>query len=138
MRREIIYKELSYKIYGLLFKTQNDLGRYRNEKQYGDYFENLLKIKGIKYSREERLTESFAGEMKGRNICDFIIEDKIIVELKTVSFLNKNSYFQLKRYLVSSDLILGILVNFRQQCLTPRRILNSELLKIIQNNYSLY
>ncbi|HTX86676.1 MAG TPA: GxxExxY protein [Candidatus Nanoarchaeia archaeon] len=137
-RREIIYKELSYKIYGLLFKTQNDLGRYRNEKQYGDYLENLFKINNIRYAREVRLPESFAGEKDGRNVCDFIIEGKIILELKTVGFLSKDDYLQTKRYLASANLILGILVNFRQQCLIPKRILNNELLKIIQNNYSLY
>lgn len=133
-RRDIIYKDLSYKINGFLFKTQNDLGRYRNEKQYGDYLENLLKTNNIKYAREVRLPESFIGEKKGRNICDFIIEDKIIIELKTLNFLDKDSYLQIKRYLASSNLILGILVNFRQSCLTPKRILNNELLKIIQNN----
>ncbi|MBD3248197.1 GxxExxY protein [Candidatus Falkowbacteria bacterium] len=136
MRREIIYKDLSYKINGLLFKTQNQLGRYRNEKQYGDYFENLLKENGIKYIREAKLPESFEGEKKGRNICDFIIENKIIIELKTVSFINKDHYFQLKRYLASSGLILGMLINFRQVCLTPRRILNNELLKKNNINYS--
>lgn len=40
---KVVYKELSYKINGLLFKVHKDLGRYRNEKQYGDYFEQLLK-----------------------------------------------------------------------------------------------
>jgi GxxExxY protein len=137
-RREIIYKELSYKIYGLLFKSQNDLGRYRNEKQYGDYLENLFKINDIKYAREVKLPESFVGEKNGKNICDFIIEGKIILELKTVSFISKDDYLQIKRYLASSNLILGILVNFRQSCLTPKRILNNELLKIIQSQYSLY
>jgi len=129
MRRDIIYQELSYKITGLLFETQNFLGRYRNEKQYGDFLENLLKEKNVHYKREERLDKSFPGEKSGRNICDFIIEDKIIVELKTIGFLDKESYFQIKRYLASSNLILGILVNFRQKYLKPRRILNSELLK---------
>lgn len=42
---KVIYKELSYKINGLLFKAHKDLGRYRNEKQCADYFEQLLKDK---------------------------------------------------------------------------------------------
>ncbi|MFZ5364717.1 MAG: hypothetical protein ACOZBH_00775 [Patescibacteria group bacterium] len=37
---KIIHEELSYEITGLLYKTQNDLGRLRNEKQYGDYLKN--------------------------------------------------------------------------------------------------
>ena len=40
---KILYKDLSCKINGLLFKTHKELGKYRNEKQYADFIENLLK-----------------------------------------------------------------------------------------------
>ncbi|MDO8609212.1 MAG: hypothetical protein Q7R95_01570 [bacterium] len=39
----IIYPELSFIITGILYKTQNDLGKYCNEKQYCDNIESLLK-----------------------------------------------------------------------------------------------
>jgi GxxExxY protein len=128
MGGHILHKELSYKIYGLLFETQNILGRFKNEKQYGDYFEFLLQKNKIKYLRESVLDPSFMGEKKRRNICDFIIEDKIIIEFKTMSFLDKDAYFQLKRYLSCRKIDLGILVNFRQKYLVPKRVLNGELL----------
>lgn len=120
---------MSYKINGLLFKVHNDLGRYKNEKQYADYLEYLLNENKIKYKREYQLNQSFEGERKGRCICDFIVEDKIIIEFKTVKFLSREDYFQVKRYLSCLKLSLGILVNFRQNYITPKRILNNELLK---------
>ena len=40
---KVLYKDLSYKINGLLFEAHRKLGKYRNEKQYADYFEDLLK-----------------------------------------------------------------------------------------------
>ena len=49
---KILHKDLSYRITGLLFKTHKELGRFRNEKQYADYFENLLKANKMKYERE--------------------------------------------------------------------------------------
>ncbi|MBI4812086.1 hypothetical protein HY798_01365 [Candidatus Falkowbacteria bacterium] len=49
---KVIYKDLSYKVTGLLFKTHKELGRYRNEKQYADYFEKLLLKEEINYKRE--------------------------------------------------------------------------------------
>ena len=61
MRREIIHRELSYKITGLLFKVHNDLGRYKNEKQYSDYFERLLKENNINYKREFSSKKIFIG-----------------------------------------------------------------------------
>jgi len=129
MGGKVIYKELSYKINGLLYKTHNDLGRHKNEKQYADYFEYLLKEGEYKYKREYKLKLSFKGEKKGRNICDFIIENKIVVEMKTVRFISPDNYFQVKRYLSCSGLRLGIIVNFRQKYLTPKRVLNNELLQ---------
>lgn len=121
-----MYKELSYVIRGLLFQVHNELGQYRNEKQYGDAFAAKLNVTNIKYEREKILPKSFVGEKSGRNRVDFIVEDKIIVELKCVHFLSKDDYFQCQRYLVSKNLDLALLVNFRPKFLRVQRVLNHE------------
>ena len=126
MSSKIVYQDLSYKINGLVFKVHQELGKYRNEKQYGDYFENLLEKNGIKYIREYKFEDQQFGKDRVRCICDFIVEDKIILEFKTKNFINKEDYYQLKRYLVTLNLRLGILVNFRQDRLVPKRVLNSD------------
>ncbi len=123
---KVIFKELSYKINGLLFEIHNNLGRYCNEKQYGDLFEKKLKDEKIIYQREKVLSESFDGEKIGRNRIDFIIENKIIVELKCERIIKREFYYQLRRYLKALNKKLGLLVNFRDQYLKPRRVLNSE------------
>jgi GxxExxY protein len=120
---EIIYKELSYKINGLLFKTHKALGAHRNEKQYGDFFEQLLKEENIIYSREFRFKDLINFEAVDRSIIDFLIDNKIVVEFKVKSCLKNEDYDQVKRYLTTLDLSLGLLVNFRQKYLTPKRIL---------------
>jgi len=74
MKREIVYAELSYKINGILFSVQNELGRYRNEKQYGDLIEWYLKEYQIPHEREKLLPKSFAEEKGGRNRIDFFID----------------------------------------------------------------
>lgn len=125
MEDKCIHKELSYEIVGLLFKTHRDLGRFRNEKQCADYFEKLLQQSGKKYVREYRFIDHQYGRGDVRCVIDFIIEDKIIIEFKTKDFLTKEDYYQIKRYLVTLNLELGILVNFRQPRLVPKRILNS-------------
>jgi len=125
---KIFYPELSYKLTGLMYKTHNQLGRYKNEKQYSDYFEKLLKKEGIRYKREEALPASFEGERTKRNIPDFIIEDKIIIDFKAARLISKEDYYQMRRYLSSYNKKLGILVNFRSRSLSPKRILNTELL----------
>lgn len=124
IKKNIIYPELSYRICGFCFFIHNRLGRYRNEKQYCDALENIFKENKIKYLREKALPLSFRGESTNRNILDFIIEDKIILEIKAKPFLTKEDYFQLRRYLVSSNKKLGLIVNFRQKYLYPKRVLN--------------
>ncbi len=129
MEGKLLHEELTYKIRGLLFNIHNELGRFRNEQQYCDALENVLKENNIVYQREFILPPSFDGEKKGRNKVDFLIEGKIIIEAKCVSFLNKDNYFQCQRYLNSLNLDLALLVNFRSKNLLIRRILNSSRLQ---------
>jgi len=121
MPEKIIYPELSYKITGLLFKAHNQLGRYCKEKQYQDIIEELFKKRNVNFEREKEIpiSENVCG-----NKADFIIENKIILECKAKSFITKQDYYQLLRYLKTSDMRLGLLVNFRNRHLRPKRILN--------------
>ncbi|MDD5290514.1 MAG: GxxExxY protein [Patescibacteria group bacterium] len=128
---KVAHKELSYKITGLLFKTHKELDRFRNEKQYADYFEELLKQAGIKYVREYKFEDQQYGQGRVRCICDFIIDDKVILEFKAKNFITKEDYYQTKRYLITLNLQLAIIVNFRQVRLAPKRVLNSNFLKNI-------
>lgn len=124
---KLIYADLTYEINGILFSVHNELGRFCNEMQYSDAIENRLKGLNIIYKREEIIPPSFEGETKGRNKVDFIIEDKIILEIKVKRILDKNDYYQVRRYLDAFNKKLGILVNFRQKLLQPKRILNSSV-----------
>jgi len=122
---EVVYPKTSYKIVGVMFRVHNELGRFCNERQYADAMEKEFKLANIQYEREKELSESFVGERKGRNIADFIIENKIAIEIKAKRFMSREEYYQVRRYLKSGDLKLGILVNFRETYLRPKRILNS-------------
>ena len=112
---KVIYPELSYLITGILFETQNELGNFAREKQYGDLIEQKFTEKNISYKREVPISNS-------GNILDFIIEDKVILELKSVRMFTKDNYRQIQNYLQSTGLKLGLLVNFRSKYLKPERI----------------
>lgn len=91
----ILFSQLSYAITGLCFKTQNKLGRFCREKQYADFLETLLKEKKISHEREVNLNNSDIGGNKA----DFLIDEKIIVDLKAKKFITKEDYNQMQRYL---------------------------------------
>jgi GxxExxY protein len=117
-RATLLYPELSYLIVGLCFDAHNELGRFAREKQHGDFIQKRLKENSIAFKRE--LSVSNSG-----NIIDFLIDEKIVLELKAKDIITKNDYFQVQRYLHTSGIKLGILVNFRNKLIRPKRILKS-------------
>lgn len=121
---KIIYKDLSYKISGILFKVHNELGRYCREKQYGDALEKLLKEENVNFEREKELPVPMIDNQYTNKV-DFIIESKILLDLKAKSIILKEDYFQMKRYLDASGYRLGLIVNFRNNYLKATRVLKS-------------
>jgi len=119
-----IYGDLTYKINGILFKVHNEMLRYANEKQICDAIEELLKNEKLRYEREKMLPPSFLGEHAGRNRIDFIIENKVVLEVKLLNFIGKEEYYQCLRYLEALDRKLCLLINFRSKQLKIKRIIN--------------
>ena len=124
---KVIYLELSYKLTGIFFSVHNERGRFCNEKQYADAVENYFKKLGLEYEREKVLPQSFSNEFPGRNRVDFIVDNKIVVEVKAKRVVEREDYYQAKRYLVALGKKLGIVVNFRDKYLRPKRVLNSSV-----------
>jgi len=113
---KLIYPELSYILTGVCFEVHNKLGRFAREKQYKDLLEKRLKEIKIPYEREFKIE-------KTGNTVDFLIDNKIILELKAKPFILKEDYYQTQRYLQASNIKLGLLVNFRSRYLKPIRVI---------------
>lgn len=123
---ELIEPELSFRITGLCFRVQKELGRFSREKQYADRLDALLKVENYHYQRESELIR----DTKTGNIPDFLIEDRIVVDLKAKPFITKEDYNQMQRYLLAADKKLGLIINFRSFYLKPKRVINFEYDKI--------
>ncbi len=123
---KIIYGDLCYKLYGIFYAVHNELGRYCLEKQYSDALEKYFKFYKIPYLRENNIEHKFSLGEIGRNRVDFLVFDKILIEVKAKNLYSQQDYYQSMRYLKATELKLLLLVNFRSKYINPKRILNSQ------------
>lgn len=124
---KLIYPDLSYKIVGILFKVHNELGNKYQEKYYQRAIEVELKNQNIKYSKEIPVDLEYEKEKIGKYFLDFLIDDKVILEIKAIPRLRPRDFKQVLAYLKSMNLKLGIIANFRPEKLTFHRVLNADL-----------
>ena len=75
----------------------------------------------IPYERQKRLRVSYKGQIVGDYVADFVVDDKIIVELKAVKKLTKVHEAQLINYLKATDIRVGLLINFGAPSLEHKR-----------------
>ncbi|MBU3901440.1 GxxExxY protein [Patescibacteria group bacterium] len=123
-KKEIIYSELSYKIIGIAYKVFNLLQYGHQEKYYQRALELELKKEKIKYEKEKEVALNYNGSKIGKYYLDFLIEDKIIVELKILSVYRYKNIRQVLEYLKETNKKLAILIYFTQEGVKYRRVIN--------------
>jgi GxxExxY protein len=120
---KIIYPEESYKIMGILFDVHNNLGGGFSEIVYKDALEYEFKINNIPYSREKEYFVNYKDiVLKHKFYADFVVFDKIILEIKSCSAIIDPHIAQCINYLKVSDNKLAILANFEKTILNYKRI----------------
>lgn len=77
----LIYPELSYRLVGVLFKVHTDLGPSYTEKRYQKAIEIQLRNSKISFEREKKISLPYENDQIGQFYADFIIEDKITLEM---------------------------------------------------------
>lgn len=108
----LLYPELSYKLQGAFFTVYNTLGFGHKEIAYQRALGEELKKQNIPHSRELSLPILYNKTKVADYRPDFVIDHKIIVEIKAVEFLFPKLITQLTYYLKGTHLSLGYLVNF--------------------------
>jgi GxxExxY protein len=112
---------------GVLFDVHKNLGSRYQEKYYQRAVAMSFDNMGLKYKKELPVNLSYNSKIIGKYILDFLVEDKIIVELKTVVRISREDIKQVLGYLKVKKLELGIIANFRAEHLIFKRIINSDL-----------
>ena len=128
MKADLLHPELSYKIVGCAFETYNEIGAGHKEKVFQRAFGICLGNAGLQVKEQLPYPVEFKESIVGKNFFDFLINNQIVVEIKTSDRFTKAHFEQLQNYLIVSKLKLGILVSFGRSEVKFKRVLNIELL----------
>lgn len=123
-RQDLVEPELSYKIVGTLFRVYNELGPGLYEKNYQRAVAIGLSMERIDFKQEVPIKLKFIESDVGRYFADFIIGNKVVLELKSGNQINRGHVRQLIAYLKSTSLSLGILASFGKDGVFFKRIIN--------------
>lgn len=122
-KTNILYPELSYEIMGAIFEVHKELGPGFIESIYEKALIEELTRRGIKVETQKVIDISYKNKQVGVHRLDLIVEDKVVIELKTVERFSIHHKAQLTSYLKSSGYKLGILVNFSKSKIEYQRVI---------------
>jgi len=125
LNSKILYPELSYLIQGAIFELRKQYGPGQKEIVYQRLLEEKLIAKGIKVEKEKKINiySQDSGKVVGTYQPDLVVDNKVLLELKSSLFTTKTDEKQLYHYLRNSEYELGFLVNFSTPRLYLKRII---------------
>ena len=103
-------------------EVHRELGRGFLEKVYENSLMVMFRNDKIKAMQQASIKVYFKNEIVGNYVTDILVEDKIILELKTVDKINDVHKAQTLNYLKATGLKLAIIINFKKQSLEYERI----------------
>lgn len=116
--------ELTYKIIGCAMKVHNIMGPGFQEVIYQRCLAIEFKKQGLVFQREQEQTVYYEDTEVGIRRADFIVEGKIVVEIKALVNLENVHIAQAKNYTVAYDFPLGLLINFGSQSMQHKLLFN--------------
>jgi GxxExxY protein len=120
----LLYKEDSYKIRGACFEVYNTLGGGIKEKIIHRALNHELENKGLAIQNESRIDIFYKNEKVGVYIPDIIVNEKIIIEIKSKPYFTREDKKQFWGYLKGSKYKLGFLINFGPKELLIKRYIH--------------
>lgn len=117
----MIYGDLTEKIIGCAYRVYNRMGFGFLESVYEKCLLIELERSGLRASTQVPITVRYEGQVVGEFIADLLVEEQIVVELKSVRRLHPVHEAQLVNYLVATGKPLGLLINFGEHRVDVRR-----------------
>jgi len=121
---DLLYEDITEKIRQAAYDVHKYFGTGFLEKVYENALKYKLEKKGLQIFQQRQIPVYFIDNFKvGDYYADLLVENKIIIELKTASALDPIHFAQVKNYLKATKIKLGLLINFGTPKLQFKRII---------------
>jgi GxxExxY protein len=123
---EAKYSDLTGIIIDAFFQVHKELGYGFSEKVYENALTIVLREQGLNVKQQVPIKVYFHNQVVGEYIADMIINDVVLLELKAAQKLNDDHAAQLLNYLKSTEIEVGLLLNFGPQAEFRRKIYDNQ------------
>lgn len=120
------YSDMTGKTIGCAMNVHSALGNGFQEKIYQRCLEIEFRKQGLEFAREVSMPIYYESYKVGTRRVDFLIEDRVMLEIKAQTELTDIHYAQIINYLEAYKLEVGLLINFGQKSLAFKRFINSK------------
>jgi GxxExxY protein len=129
IKEEYKYSEITAKIIGCAIKVHSTLGNGFQELIYQRALAIEMRKASLDFTRELEMQVYYEGEIIGTRRVDFFVDNKVLVELKAITQLEKVYLAQALNYLEAYKMEVGLLINFGDTSLKFHRLTNERKLK---------
>jgi GxxExxY protein len=115
------FQQLTERIIGCAYRVYNNMGFGYLESVYEKCLLLELRKAGLRAATQQELVVRYDGEVVGEFVADMLVEDTVILELKSVRQLASAHEMQLVNYLVATGKPVGLLLNFGEHKVEVKR-----------------
>jgi GxxExxY protein len=128
--RRYKYSEITEQIIGIFYEVYNELGAGFLEKVYEEAMALVFKERALPFQRQVAIPVWFHGQVIGSYDADLVVNGVVLLELKACRALDSSHEAQLLHYLRSTEIEIGLLLNFGPQPQVRRLAFDNERKKI--------
>ena len=123
---DYLYKNLTENIIGAVMEVHNTLHDGFLESVYEEAMAIEFDLRNIAFEKQKPIDVFYKGKLAKQFFCDFVVEGKVLIELKAIKKLSDIENAQVLNYLKATNLPLALLINFGAPSLEFKRIISTK------------
>ncbi len=122
----LVHGGITRTVIGVAMEVHSKLGPGFLESVYDESLAVELRLQNVNFERQKKIPVFYKGQQVKEFYCDYLVEGKVVVEIKAVKKLNEINRLQVVNYLKAGAFEVGLLLNFGEKSLDYQRLVNTK------------